>query len=43
MDKPDCREGLKTVWGLEIDPSGQIIGTEQQKNDFAEFLQFLTA
>jgi Fe-S-cluster containining protein len=43
MDRADCREGLKTIWNLEIDQTGQIIGTNQKLDEFAAFLRSLRA
>jgi Fe-S-cluster containining protein len=41
MDRADCREGLKAVWDLEIDISGQICGKVQKLEEFSRFLQTL--
>ena len=37
----DCREGLKTYWGLEVGPSGQPQGQEDRVRDFHSFLESL--
>jgi Fe-S-cluster containining protein len=42
MDRADCVEGLKTIWSLEIDQTGRIIGTNQKLAEFAAFLDSIT-
>ena len=41
LERADCREGLKTQWGLTLDPSGLIAGSEEKLEVFDRFLQTL--
>ena len=41
LDRQDCREGLKNQWGLTLDTSGRIVGSEEKLKAFDRFLQTL--
>jgi Fe-S-cluster containining protein len=37
-DRPECREGLKMIWGLTIDDSGRIFGLPEKLEAFQKYL-----
>lgn len=34
LKNPECREGLQTIWGLQVDSSGNICGSQDQIEKF---------
>jgi uncharacterized protein len=34
---PECSEGLRTLWGLTVDPSGQICGSQEKIEKFRNY------
>jgi len=36
-----CQEGLTKYWGLKVNPSGQLEGSDQEARDFQAFLKSL--
>jgi Fe-S-cluster containining protein len=39
MDRADCKEGLKSIWDLEIDDSGRVVGRSERVAEFTAFLR----
>lgn len=40
-NKPECQQGLAKYWGLVVDSSGKIRGSEEQMGRFQSFLEAL--
>ncbi|MBN1191635.1 MAG: YkgJ family cysteine cluster protein [Dehalococcoidales bacterium] len=39
IDRNECKEGLKSVWGLEVDDCGRVTGRIERLKEFVEFLR----
>jgi hypothetical protein len=39
LDKPECRHGLQSIWGLNVDSSGQVSGEPGKLAELNQFIQ----
>ena len=41
LQQRECQAGLRKRWGLSVSPSGQLVGTEENRRRFQSFLEAL--
>jgi hypothetical protein len=41
LDKAECREGLKSIWDLIVEPAGQISGRPEKMSVFEGYIESL--
>ena len=41
LQRPECQDGLKRNWGLIVDSSGTVSGTQNKLEEFERFIRSL--